>query len=94
MTASATRGENVNFVRWNNLRLFAPASYYKQNKGYFLGFLFKPLGGLRPPRGLNEKTSEKYPLFITYSLHDQRPTLELLKAQSKFLIFLSYLSTR
>ena len=45
--------------------LFAPP-YYKLNKGFFLGFLFKPLGGLRPPRGLNKKASEKYPLFITY----------------------------
>ena len=45
--------------------LFAPAPYYKLNKGFFLGFLFKPLGGLRPPRGLNKKASEKYPLFIT-----------------------------
>ena len=48
--------------------LFAPAPYYKLNKGFFLGFLFKPLGvgGLRPPRDLNKKASEKYPLFITY----------------------------
>ena len=46
--------------------LFAPAPYYKLNKGFFLCFLFKPLGGLRPPRGLNKKASEKYPLFITY----------------------------
>ena len=36
-------------------------------QGYFLGFLFKPLGGLRLPRGLNKKASEKYPLSITYS---------------------------
>ena len=43
------------------------APYYKQNKGFFLGFLFKPLGGLRPPRGLNKKASEKYHLFITYA---------------------------
>ena len=28
--------------------LKAEKPYYKQNKGYFLGFLFKPLGGLRP----------------------------------------------
>ena len=46
--------------------LFAPAPYYKLNKGYFLGFLFKPFGGLRPPRSLNKKASEKYPLSITY----------------------------
>ena len=46
---------------------FAPVPYYKLNKGYFLGFLFKPRGGLQPPRGLNEKASEKYPLFITRS---------------------------
>ena len=46
--------------------LFAPAPYYKLNKGFFLGFLFKPLGGLRPPRGLNKKASEKHPLSITY----------------------------
>ena len=25
----------------SNVRLFAPASYYKLNKGFFLGFLFK-----------------------------------------------------
>ena len=46
--------------------LFAPAPYYKLNKGFFLGFLLKLLGGLRPPRVLNKKASEKYPLFITY----------------------------
>ena len=46
--------------------LFVPVPYYKLNKGFFLGFLFKPLGGLRPPRGLNKTVSEKYPLFITY----------------------------
>ena len=45
---------------------YASAPYYKLNKGFPLGFLFKPLGGLRPPRGLNKKASEKYPLFITY----------------------------
>ena len=39
---------------------------YKLNKGFFLGFLFKPLGGLCQPRGLNKKASEKYTLFITY----------------------------
>ena len=49
----------------SNTCLFAPAPYYKLNKGFSLGFLFKPLGGLRPSRGLNKKTSEKYPLFIT-----------------------------
>ena len=49
----------------SNTCLIAPAPYYKLNKGIFLGFLFKPLGGLRPPRGLNKKASEKYPLFIT-----------------------------
>ena len=46
--------------------LFAPAPYYKLDKGFFLGFLFKPLGGLCPPRCLNKKASEKYPLSITY----------------------------
>ena len=50
--------------------LFAPAPYYKQNKGFF-GFLFKPLGGLRPPRGLNEKASEKHPLSITCNVMSQ-----------------------
>ena len=49
-----------------NTCLFAPAPYYKLNKGFFLRFLFKPLGGLRPPRGLNKKASEKNPLSITY----------------------------
>ena len=44
---------------------FAHAPYYKLNKGFFLGFLFKPLGGLRPPRSLNKKASEKNPLSIT-----------------------------
>ena len=38
--------------------LFALAPYYKLDKGFFLGFLFKPLGGLRPPRGLNKKVSK------------------------------------
>ena len=51
------------------MRLFAPAQYYKLNKEVFRGFLFKLLGGLRPPRGLNKKASEKYPLFITYRRH-------------------------
>ena len=50
----------------SNTCLFAPEPYYKLNKGFILGFLFKPLGGLRPPRGLNKKASEKYPLSITY----------------------------
>ena len=49
----------------SNKCLFAPAPYYKLNKGFLLGFLFKPLGGLRLPRGLNKKASEKYPLTIT-----------------------------
>ena len=52
----------------SNTCLFAPAPYYKLDKGFFLGFLFKPLGGLCPPRGLNKKASEKYPLSITYIL--------------------------
>ena len=38
---------------------------HKQIKEFFLGFLFKQLDGLRLPRGLNEKDSEKYSLFIT-----------------------------
>ena len=46
--------------------LFASAPCYKLNKGFSLGFPFKPLGGLCPPRGLNKKASEKYPLKITY----------------------------
>ena len=49
----------------SNTCLFAPAPYYKLDKGFFLGFLFKPLGGLCPPHGLNKKGSEKYPLSIT-----------------------------
>ena len=49
----------------SNKCLFAPAPYYKLNKGFSLGFLFKPLGGLRPSRGFNKKASKKYPLFIT-----------------------------
>ena len=49
----------------SNTCLFAPAPYYKLNKGFFLGFLFKPLGGLRPLCGLNKKASEKYPSSIT-----------------------------
>ena len=40
----------------SNTCLFAPMPYYKLNKGFFLGFLFKPLGGLHPPRGLNKKS--------------------------------------
>ena len=31
---------------------------------FFLGFLFRPLGLIRPPRSFNKKASEKYPLFI------------------------------
>ena len=50
----------------SNTCLFAPAPNYKLIKGFSLGFLFKPLGGLRPLCGLNKKASEKYPLFITY----------------------------
>ena len=50
----------------SNMCLFAPAPYYKVDKGFFLGFLFKPHGGLRPPRGLSKKASEKHPLSITY----------------------------
>ena len=49
----------------SNTCLFAPVPHYKLNKGFFLGFLFKPLSGLPPPRGLNKKASEKYPLSIT-----------------------------
>ena len=49
----------------SNTCLFAPAPYYKLNKRFSLGFLFKPLGVLRQPCGLNKKASEKYPLFIT-----------------------------
>ena len=49
----------------SNTCLFAPVPYYKLDKGFFLGFLFKQLGGLRPPRGINKKASEKYPLSIT-----------------------------
>ena len=49
----------------SNTCLFAPAPYYKLNKGFFLGFLFKPLGGLRPPCGLNKKASENVS-FIYY----------------------------
>ena len=51
----------------SNMCLFAPASYYKLNKGFSLGFLFKPLGGLRPPCSLNKKASEKYPLARWFS---------------------------
>ena len=50
----------------SNTYLFAPVPYYKLNKGFFLGFLFKPRGGRNPPRGLNKKASEKNPLSITY----------------------------
>ena len=50
--------------------LFAPAPYYKLTKGFFLGLLFKLLGELRPPRGLNKKASEKNPLSITCSMAD------------------------
>ena len=51
--------------------LFAPAPYYKLNKGFFIGFLFKPLGGCSPPHGFNKNALEKYPLFITcLYLHD------------------------
>ena len=49
----------------SNTCLFASAPYYKLNKGFFLGVLFKPLGGVSPLCSLNKKASEKYPLFIT-----------------------------
>ena len=49
----------------SNTCLFAPAPYYKLDKGFFLGFLFKPRGGRSHPRGLNKKASEKHPLSIT-----------------------------
>ena len=49
----------------SNTCLFAPAPHYKLNKGFSLSFLFKTLGGLRPPCSLNKKASEEYPLFIT-----------------------------
>ena len=48
--------------------LFAHAPYYKLNKGFFLGFLFKPLGGL-PPHGLNKKSLGKVS-FIYYILDE------------------------
>ena len=51
----------------SNTCLFAPAPYYKLDKGFFLCFLFKPLSVLRPPCGLNKKASEKHPLSSTYS---------------------------
>ena len=53
----------------SNTCLFAPVPYYKLNKRFFLGFLFKPLSGPCPPLGLNKKASEMYPLFITLSIH-------------------------
>ena len=34
-------------------------------KNFSSALCFKPLGGLRPPRGLNKKASEKNPLSIT-----------------------------
>ena len=49
----------------SNPCLYAPAPYYELNKGFFLGFPLKPLGGLRPPHSLNKKASEKYPLSLT-----------------------------
>ena len=58
-------GANVNLSGVSNTCLFAPAPYYKLDIGFFLGFLFKPLGGLRPPCGSNKKASEKHPLSIT-----------------------------
>ena len=49
----------------SNMCLFAPAPNYKLDQRVFPRFLFKPRGGLRPPRGLNKKASEKYPFYIT-----------------------------
>ena len=58
-------GANVYFVRCRtDTCILAPAPYYKLNKGFFLGFLFKLLCGLCPPRGLNKKAEEKS--FIYY----------------------------
>ena len=51
----------------SNTFLFTPAPYYKLDKGFFLGFLFKPIGGLRRSHGLNKKALEKYALSITYT---------------------------
>ena len=64
--------------------LFAPVPYYKLNKGFFLGFLFKPLGGLCPPRDLNKKASEKNPLSITCTRETlKRVFLQTAKTQMK-----------
>ena len=52
----------------SNTCSFAPAPYYKLDKGFFLGFLFKLLGGLCPTRGLSKKASEKHRLSITYRM--------------------------
>ena len=49
----------------SNTCLFAPTPYYKLNKGFFLGFLFKPLSGLRPPRGFKQESLGKVS-FIYY----------------------------
>ena len=58
--------------------LLASAPYYKLNIGFFLSFLFNPLGGLRPPHGLNKKPRKsilyllivhKCLAFIKYNIH-------------------------
>ena len=53
-------GENVNIVWVRETRVNLRLGH----TGFFLGFLFKLLGGLRPPSSLNEKALEMYPLFL------------------------------
>ena len=58
-------GANVKSAGVSNTCLFALAPYYKLNKGFFLGFLFKPRGGLRPPCGFKQESLGKVS-FIYY----------------------------
>ena len=51
----------------SNTCLFAPAPYYKLNKGHFLGFLFKLRGGRSPPRFKQESLGKVS--FIYYLLY-------------------------
>ena len=50
----------------SNTCLFAPAPNYKLNKGFFLSFLFKPLGGHTTPQFKQESLGKVS--FINYLL--------------------------
>ena len=74
----------------SNTCLFAPAPYHKLNKGFFLGFLFKPRGGHSPPSGLNRKSRKSilYLLLIAQNIN----ILSSFGENHFFLLFFFYFS--